>query len=190
MEAGIQETHAVIVSDNVNNLSSAARGFARKLAVEPASIEQSDYALSLADGLTDAQYVEIVGLVSRLTNIDIVARGVGVEPLSLPKPATGKPSGERSAVAIEEGAWVATVPAGKRGGEAAKTLYGGAMMPFIIRALSLLPAETRDHLELEQAQYLPLHRFAEFDYQHHEGLTRPQVEVIAGRVSVLNDCFY
>jgi AhpD family alkylhydroperoxidase len=29
-----------------------------------------------------------------------------------------------------------------------------------------------------------------FDYNHHEGLTRPQVEVVAGRVSAINDCFY
>ena len=64
------------------------------------------------------------------------------------------------------------------------------MMPFIIRALSLVPAETHAHVELEQVQYLPLDRFGDYEYQHHEGLTRPQVEVVAGRVSAINECFY
>ena len=28
------------------------------------------------------------------------------------------------------------------------------------------------------------------DYQHHEGFSRSQVELIAGRVSAVNECFY
>ncbi len=190
VEAGIQETANSAPGEPVRNLPEAARHIARQLAVDPASVERADCEQALAKGLTDAQYVEVVGLVSRLTNIDIVARGVDIPTRPLPPTVDGPPSGERSAAAIEEGAWVATVPAGDAGGADAKTLYGDAMMPFIIRALSLVPTETHDHVELEQAQYLPLHRFAEFDYQHHAGLTRPQVEVIAGRVSALNDCFY
>jgi hypothetical protein len=30
----------------------------------------------------------------------------------------------------------------------------------------------------------------DFEFNHHDGLTRPQAEVVAGRVSALNDCFY
>ncbi len=57
-------------------------------------------------------------------------------------------------------------------------------------SLSLVPAELRMHLELEEVQYLPLDRILEYDYQHHEGLSRSQVEIVAGRVSALNDCFF
>ena len=48
----------------------------------------------------------------------------------------------------------------------------------------------RRHLELEEAQYLPMKNVFVADYQHHEGFTRAQVELIAGRVSALNECFY
>ena len=189
IEAGVQEAPKLIIAET-SELPAEALRFARKLAVEPAMMEQTDCEQVLAAGVSDAQYVEIVGLVSRLTDMDIVARGVDIPLAPLPPIVAGKLSGERPASAVEEGAWVATVPAGKAGGEDAKAIYGDAMMPFIVRAMSLVAAETHDHLELEQAQYLPLARFGEFDYQHHKGLTRAQVEVVAGRVSALNDCFY
>jgi hypothetical protein len=63
-------------------------------------------------------------------------------------------------------------------------------MPYIVRAMSLVPDELRAHLELEIAHYTRLDKLFDYQYQHHEGLTRPQTEVVAGRVSALNDCFY
>jgi hypothetical protein len=189
IEAGVQEGPALPIAEE-SRLPPVARRVARQLAVDPATIERADCEQALAEGLSDTQYVEIVGIVSRLTNMDVVSRGVDIPMAPLPSALAGEPTGERPTAAKAEGAWVATVPAGKAGGADAAILYGDAMMPFIVRAMSLVPAELHDHLELEQAQYLPLHRFGEFDYQHHEGLTRPQVEVVAGRVSALNDCFY
>ena len=55
---------------------------------------------------------------------------------------------------------------------------------------NVVPDEFDAHIALERAQYLPLEKIMEFDFDHHDGLTRPQAEVIAGRVSALNDCFY
>ena len=83
-----------------------------------------------------------------------------------------------------------SVPNGERGGEIGAQLYGGHFLPMLFRSMSLVPSELRDHIELETAQYMPLDRFFDFGYQHHKGLTRAQVEVIAGRVSAINECFY
>ena len=190
-EAGLQESNGYRPRDLTGvELPPPARRVARQLAVDPQSMESSFYESVLREGLTDAEYVETVGLISRLTNFDVMARGLGVPMRALPVPRDGEPSRERPSSAMREGAWAPTVPAGRRGGEDAKALYGDAMMPFIIRALSLVPAETHAHVELEQVQYLPLDRFGDYEYQHHEGLTRPQVEVVAGRVSAINECFY
>ena len=48
----------------------------------------------------------------------------------------------------------------------------------------------RMHLEQEEAQYLPMKHILEPQYQHHDGLTRSQAEIVAGRISALNECFY
>ena len=48
----------------------------------------------------------------------------------------------------------------------------------------------KKHMELEKAQYQRLGNIMNFDLRHHKGLSRAQVEVVAGKVSALNECFY
>ena len=189
--AGLQDTDggAQALRDAAE-LATPARRIAAQLAANPQAFEYPVYQQALGDGLSDAEYVEIVGLVSRITNFDVFARGIGVGVMPLPAASDGEPTRARPDTAIDEDAWAPTVPNGKRGGEIGKALYGDDFQPYIIRSLSLVPDELRDHIELEEAQYLPLDKFFQLDYQHHDGLTRPQVEVVAGRVSAINECFY
>ena len=171
-------------------LPDVARRVVRQLAVSPADVDQASYEAALSGGLSDAEYVEIVGVVSRVTDMDVFARGIGVALRPLPAAQPGEPLRERPATAVVEMAWVPTIPNGPEGGELGAELYGGKPMPYILRGLSLVPDELRAHIELEGIQYTQLGRIFEYDYQHHEGLTRPQVEIVAGRVSALNECFY
>lgn len=188
--AGIQEATSPPSVEEAE-LPDAARQVARDLAVKPQVFNRARYRQAIDNGLTDASYTEIVGLVSRICNFDVLARGLGIDMVPLPPAQPGSPTRLRPKEAVQEGAWVPTIPNGAAGGEIGKELYGeGHPQPYIIRSLSLVPQEQRAHFELEEVQYLPLSRFFEFDYQHHESLSRPQVEVVAGRVSALNQCFY
>ena len=162
----------------------------RKLAVTPKDFLEDSYEEARHGGLSDEEYVEIVGIVSRLTDMDVFARGIGVPLRPLPAARGGRPSRARPRVARKEMAWVPTVPNLPDGGEEAAEIYGEDYRPYIIRSLSLVPDEMRRHLELEEVQYLPMKNVFVADYQHHEGFTRAQVELIAGRVSALNECFY
>ena len=171
-------------------LTPVTRRVTSQLAANPQAFEHPLYQQAIEEGLTDAEWVEIVGLVSRITNFDMFARGIGAEVAPLPAAQPGEPDRQRPDNATEEGAWVPSIPNGKRGGAIGLELYGDRFLPFLFRAMSLIPAELRTHIELETAQYMPLDRFFDFSYQHHEGLTRAQVEVIAGRVSAINECFY
>ncbi len=171
-------------------LPEVVRRVVAKLAVSPKDLDLDFYQAALKDGLSDTEYVEIVGLVARITDIDIFARGIGVSLEPLPAAQPGAPTRERPAVAVTELAWVPTIPNPPDGGELAKSLYGERPKSYIFRAMSLVPAEFRMHLELEEVQYLPIDRILEYDYRHHEGLSRAQVEIVAGRVSALNDCFF
>ncbi len=176
-----------IVSDF--ELSGVARRVVGRLAVSPKDMDQQFYNEAIEDGLSDAQYVEIVGLVSRFMCFDVFARGIDIPLRPLPSANSGLPSEKRPKEAVVEKAWVPTIPNFPEGGEISRVLFG-PWQPYIMRGLSLVPEEFSAHFNLEEIQYMPSAHFLEFDYQHHEGLTRPQVEIVAARVSALNECFY
>jgi hypothetical protein len=189
-DAGVLEPPAEADPKVDVTLAEVAQRVVRRLAVSPKDVDEAFYDQAIADGLSDEEYTEIVGIVSRVTDIDIFTRGIGVPLRPLPSAKPGQPSRERPESAIKEQAWVPTVPNPPEGGDFANALYDGHPKPYIVRALSLVPDELRAHLALEEIQYLPLHRILEADYQHHEGLTRAQAETVAGRVSAINECFY
>ena len=170
-------------------ISAVARRVVNRLAITPEDMDQAFYNQAIEDGLSDSEYVEIVGLVARFTCFDIFARGVGIPLRPLPSPQPGSPSLKRPSTAVLEKSWVPTIPNFPEGGEIAKALFG-PWQPYIMRGLSLVPDEFSAHYDLEEIQYMPSAHFLEFDYQHHDGLTRPQVEIVAARVSALNECFY
>lgn len=172
------------------DLPETARRVAATIAVSVLELTRDFHDEAIAEGLRDVEYVEITGVVSRLVDLDVFARGIGSAPRPLPAPEIGAPSRQRPDTAVVEHAWVATVPNGPAGGAVGEALYHGHPMPYIVRALSLVPEELRAHVELEVAHYTRLDKLFDYEYQHHDGLTRPQAELVAGRVSALNDCFY
>ena len=171
-------------------LPDTVKTFIRQLAVTPKDVDEAACDDARSDGLSDEEYVEIVGIVSRMVNIDIFARGIGAQLPPLPSPRAGQPTRIRPASAVHEHAIVPTVPNAPEGGDDAQELYGGKWQPYIMRALSLVPGELRDHLELEEVQYMPMSKVMVPDHQHHVGVTRAQAEVVAGRVSAINECFF
>ncbi len=189
-DAGIQEEPEDTGPISDVELPDPVCAMIRKLAVTPKDFLEDSYEEARNGGLSDEEYVEVVGIVSRLTDMDVFARGIGVPLRPLPAARNGQPSRARPQVAKKEMAWVPTVPNLPEGGEEAAEIYGEDYRPYIIRSLSLVPDEMRRHLELEEAQYLPMENIWIKDFQHHEGFTRAQVELIAGRVSALNECFY
>jgi hypothetical protein len=86
--------------------------------------------------------------------------------------------------------WLPTIPADlATGGEA--DLYAGApRVPNVVRALSLVPDAVRTLKELSVAQYVPLEQVPDVKADPGRALSRAQMELVAGRVSALNECFY
>jgi hypothetical protein len=54
--------------------------------------------------------------------------------------------------------------------------------------LSLVPSELRAWQDLSAAQYLQPDQMLQFG--NVRGISRSQIELVAGRVSLLNECFY
>ena len=60
----------------------------------------------------------------------------------------------------------------------------------VVRALSLVPDALRDWKELAAAQYIPLEKMRDYYQGDARALNRLQMELVAGRVSSINECFY
>ena len=155
---------------------------------DPGRLSRSWFDGVVASGLDEGRYVEAIGVVAMLAGVDAFARALGMPPFALPEPLPGEPSGHRPACARPGTAWVAMVaPEDAKGPE--RDLYGTAdFVPNIVRALSLVPDHVRVLRELSSAHYMG---FAEIpDFRRRGALDRMQMELVAARVSSLNECFY
>lgn len=173
--------------DSVSKLGPAALDAVHRITRDPARLTRSGYEKTLAQGLPDAAYVELVGVVVTVVSIDSFCRGLGVAPHPLPEPVPGEPTRYRPASAVLEGAWVPTIPAAAVGGAEAD-LWSPGRTGNVIRALSLVPDEVRQLAELGAAHYLPFERM--MDLRAARAIDRMQIEFLAARVSALRECFY
>lgn len=122
-------------------------------------------------GMTVEEYVEVAAVVSRLAAVDTYVRGMGSAEEPLPDPVPGGPSGERNSQVRWRDAFVPTHP------------EDGALY-----ALSAVPAEELARDRLHSQLYLSTEQMADLSYQG--ALSRAQMELLAARVSLINNCFY
>ncbi|MEO1062931.1 MAG: hypothetical protein AAFZ07_16085 [Actinomycetota bacterium] len=122
-------------------------------------------------GLDRLAYVELLGVVSRVRAVDTALFGLGRPERPLPVPAPGEPSGRRVDGAGIDGGLVPTV--------------GRAGPP---NALSAVDDEDEALHDLHGAMYLSLEQMR--DLHIERGLGRAQMELVAARTSLLNDCFF
>ncbi len=175
--------------DSSTALPPAAIEAVHKIVTDPGRLSKPWLEGLLADGLTDAAYVEIVGVLTTVLSVDDLHRGLGLDLEPLPASVGGEPERRRPAGATDEGAWVHTVPASALDAADAD-LYGGAPQAAnVIRALSLVPPAVRMLGVLHGAHYLS---YAEMRMMTSldRSLSRPQLELVAARVSAVNECFY
>lgn len=158
-----------------------------RITTDPARLSRPWLEKLQANGLSDAAYVELIGVVVAVISVDQFHRGLGLALEPLPDPVQGEPSRQRPSQAVEEGAWVPMIPAaGATGSEA--DLWRGRNGANVIRALSLVPDAVRDLKSLSAAHYFELEQVS--DPTARRSLDRSQIELLAGRVSAINECFY
>ena len=172
----------------VSDLSEAVVEAVHQITNDPGRLSRAWFEKTLAGGLADGQYVEILGTVVTVVSIDAFARGLGVPPRPLPKPEDGEPTRYRPASAVLDEAWVPMIPNGAAKGPE-QGLFGPAgRQGNVIRAMSLVPDEVRGLLDLSAAHYMLPEQM--LDLRTGRTLDRSQIELLAGRVSALRECFY
>lgn len=144
---------------------------------------------NVAAGLSKDAYVELVGLVVAVFSVDEFHRALGLELEALPEPSAGEPDRHRPAMLSEDIGFVPTVPPdGSVGDEA--DLWPKGRTANVIRALTLVPDALRDWRDLSAAQYLSFQGMRNFVKDEARSINRMQMELVAARVSSVNECFY
>lgn len=174
--------------DHLGALSDPAVDVIHRVVTDPGRLSRQWFDETMMAGLSAEQYVEILGTLVALVSIDSFCRGIGVPLHPLPAPQPGTPSYYRPPGAVQEEAWVPMIPVENVTGAEAG-LYDGQAVGNVIRAMSLVPDEVRTLRDLSAVHYLPMGQVR--DPSAAAGaLTRMQMELIAGRVSALRQCFY
>lgn len=155
-------------------LPQAAVDTARTIAADAHKIDRT-WAAEKVAALGDAAYVEIAGLAASVCAIDTFADALGCGYEPLPTPQAGEPSRERNSEVGDAGAYV--------------PLQEPWQGPNVGRALSLVPSSNVTFFGLVMAMYGGPQRFFELVWEDGP-LSRPQVELLAARVSSVNECFY
>ena len=177
-------------STNESRVLDAAKNVVHQIASGGNGITRKTLDRALDSGLSEEQYVETVGLASRTVCLDIFCEGLGIPRLEFKQPSDDEASKEIPETLADEGAWLKTIPSGAEGKNAGLNLYGKIPAPFIFRALSLVPDEARRVIALITTQYVPFEELMNFSFSHEESFGRPHVELVAGRTSAINECFY
>ncbi len=124
--------------------------------------------------LGDAVYAELVAVTSIIVAIDVYARSIGAPPPALCEPVDGAPAGERPEGVGDVGAWI--------------PMTEQKLLANVSRALSLVPRTNTTWRTLVNESYSRGPQMLALTWER--ALSRPQIELVAARVSQLSDCFY
>jgi len=142
-----------------------------------------------AEDMSDARYIELMGVLVHVWSVDEFHRALGLELEPLPDPNPGEPTRRRPEGLADHGSWPSTIAAEDVAESEADIYAGMSRAPNVLAALSLHPDSVRWLNDLFEAHYLSWEDMGDMDTRVR-ALTRPQLELMASRVSALNECFY
>jgi len=174
--------------DSLGTVSPSEVELIHRVVSDPGRLSRQWAHSVLSRGLTEGEYVEIVGIIGMVMMMDAFARALGLPEHPLPAPHAGQPTRYRPPGAQTQAAWLPLVEP-EDAVETDGPMYPNPKAGYIYRALSSVPQSLRDYWALATCHYLP----SEFVYQFDKtvrAISRPQMEVLAARVSALHQCVY
>ena len=176
--------------DSKNHLSNEAIDAIHRITTDASRLTKKWLDESLGPKLSIEQYVELLGIVVAVISIDGFHRAMGLPLQSLPAPDAGEPDHYRPLGAVEGDAWVPRIPVQAAIGAEADLYDGNKQTGNVVTAMSLVPDAVRMLKSLSAAQYLKMADVVNPAKNGNRKISRAQMELLAGRVSALNDCFY
>lgn len=174
--------------ETTGRLGAAEVELIHRVVCDPGRLSEKWSQEVLARGLSEGEYVEIVGLAAMVMMMDTFTRAIGAPERPLPTPVAGEPTRYRPSGARKKAAWLPLVEP-EDASAADGYLYPSPKAGYIYRGLSLVPQSLRDYWALANCHYMPGEHVYRFDTSIR-AITRPQVEIIAARVSAMHLCAY
>lgn len=175
---------------SVTNLPSSTIDAIHRIVNDASRLTQTWLQDSYTKGMTEGKYIELLGVLVALVSIDGFHRAMGLALEPLPDPVAGEPTGYRPPGLQDLGAWVEMIPAEGLGANEADLYLGAERTGAVIAAMSVVPDSVRMLQVLGGAHYMEPSQVANPRANGGRAITRPQIELLAGRVSAINDCFY
>ena len=163
------------LTDRASPLPEAAIDAVWRLTNHPGTLTEDWYRETIARGLRPEAYVELVGVVATANCLDVFADAIGVDSRPLPAAAEGEPDQTTMPGVAVSTHWVPTAPV--KGANVGK-------------ALTSVPVAAEAWRRLSDAQYVPPEALIKDLAWSRGALDRMQVELLAARTSLLNECFY
>jgi len=176
------------LSPNVGSHETPEIELIHRVTSDPGRLSESWAQSVLARGLPEGEYIEIVGIVAMVMIMDTFDRALGRPERPLPAPQPGEPTRYRPPGAKKQAAWLPLVEP-QDVSESDGPMYPSPKAGYIYRGLSLVPQSLRDYWALANCHYMPGQYIYQFD-QSIRAIARPQMEIMAARVSALHQCAY
>lgn len=150
---------------------------AHRLARHAATITAEWYEQVVTEGMHPLEWVEVVGVVISVLPPVAFSRAAGLPAPEVPEPQPGEPTGREAAELAP--ARLNFVPVAAPADRTAS----------VVQALSALPDEWDNLWRLAGAQYMG-DRDMDDPLWNRGTLSRPQMELVAGRLSLIRECFF
>lgn len=176
--------------DAVTDLSAPAIEAIHRIVSDPGRLSEAWYRRTISSGLTDEAYVELLAVVSITTAVDTFDRACGTPARELPAALPGEPTCRRPAGAKPGLGWMPMLaPEDVTPDDPPLYSSAGRVGGNVHRALSLVPAAMMQFWDLFETQYLPQDAMRDFA-REYRAISHAQIEMLAARVAVRNQCVY
>ena len=175
--------------DSLGVLPEVVVELVHRIRTDPGRLNERWFRSIIVGGLSEEQYVETVSVVAHVVAIDTMAHGLGFDPLPLPQPEPGNPSQNRPTAAKLGGAWVPWLEPADLAEQEAGIYPAGRPAANIMKAMSLVPDEVKSFFDVVSHQYQGPLEMRDFS-REYRAISHAQIELLAGRVSALNQCLY
>jgi len=143
-------------------------------------------------GLPGTEYVEMIGVIVCTVGVDTFCRGIGIDPPELPTPQPGQPTREQvpEDQLNRDLAFAPTIRPEYDGPLQKEFFPGGPpTAAHIRRALTSVPDTQRQFWLMANTLYMNGLQMRDFSTEYR-AITHAQIELVAGRVSAINQCVY
>jgi len=176
--------------DSTTDLPAAAIEAIHRIVSDPGRLSEAWYRRTLEMGLGDEAYVELLAVVAITTAVDTFDRALGLPLRKAPAAVAGEPTRRRPAGARPGLGWMPMLaPEDVTPDDPPLYSSAGRIGGNVHRALSLVPEAMMQFWDMFETMYLPQDAMRDFG-REYRAIAHAQIEMLAARVAVLNQCIY